>query len=152
VPSPMDFDAVPQVWRVVATFGLVCALTIRFAVNLFKLSDQFPQIERDGARHAPPARYGNWTENLVLLHLSPSKFGEYVDKVLPVGAVLGKLFLVQAWTSKLVNQEEAEFCSVRGCFDERGGRRVAALGTRAGCSCTLTFDQKALRLSGFEFP
>jgi len=29
---------------------------------------------------------------------------------------------------------------------------IAALGTRAGCSCTLTFDQKALRLSGFEFP
>jgi len=46
----------------------------------------FP-IERDGARHAVPARYGNWTENLVLLHLSPRKFGKYVDKVLPVGAV-----------------------------------------------------------------
>ena len=29
---------------------------------------------------------------------------------------------------------------------------IAALGMRAGCSCTLTFDQKALRLSGFEFP
>jgi hypothetical protein len=28
---------------------------------------------------------------------------------------------------------------------------IAALATRAGCSCTLTFDQKALRLSGFEF-
>ena len=27
---------------------------------------------------------------------------------------------------------------------------IAALGTKAGC-CTLTFDQKALRLSGFEF-
>jgi predicted nucleic-acid-binding protein len=27
---------------------------------------------------------------------------------------------------------------------------IAALGARAGCSCTLTFDQKALRLSGFE--
>ena len=29
---------------------------------------------------------------------------------------------------------------------------IAALGSRAGCSCTLTFDRKALRLSGFEFP
>jgi predicted nucleic-acid-binding protein len=29
---------------------------------------------------------------------------------------------------------------------------IAALGTTAGCSCTLTFDQKALRLPGFEFP
>ena len=29
---------------------------------------------------------------------------------------------------------------------------MAALGTRAGCSCTLTFGQKALRISGFEFP
>jgi predicted nucleic-acid-binding protein len=27
---------------------------------------------------------------------------------------------------------------------------IAALGTRAGCSCTLTFDQKAARVSGFE--
>jgi predicted nucleic-acid-binding protein len=29
---------------------------------------------------------------------------------------------------------------------------IAALGTRVGCSCTLTFNQKALRLPGFEFP
>jgi predicted nucleic-acid-binding protein len=29
---------------------------------------------------------------------------------------------------------------------------IAALGRRAGCSRTLTFDQKALRLPGFEFP
>jgi predicted nucleic-acid-binding protein len=29
---------------------------------------------------------------------------------------------------------------------------IAALGTRAGCSGTLTFDQKALRLPGFELP
>jgi len=27
---------------------------------------------------------------------------------------------------------------------------IAALGRRAGCSCTLTFDQRALRLAGFE--
>ena len=29
---------------------------------------------------------------------------------------------------------------------------IAALGARANCSCTLTFDQKALRLPGFELP
>jgi predicted nucleic-acid-binding protein len=29
---------------------------------------------------------------------------------------------------------------------------IAALGARAGCPCTLTFDQKALRLPGFESP
>ena len=29
---------------------------------------------------------------------------------------------------------------------------IAALGARANCSCTLTFDQKALRLPGFERP
>src|SRR5208282_763744 len=29
---------------------------------------------------------------------------------------------------------------------------IAALGARARCSRTLTFDQKALRLSGFELP
>jgi predicted nucleic-acid-binding protein len=29
---------------------------------------------------------------------------------------------------------------------------IAALGTRAGCSCTLTFDRKALRLPDFKLP
>ena len=29
---------------------------------------------------------------------------------------------------------------------------IAALGARANCSCTLTVDQKALRLPGFELP
>jgi predicted nucleic-acid-binding protein len=29
---------------------------------------------------------------------------------------------------------------------------IAALGVRAGCSCTLTFDHKAARLRGFELP
>jgi predicted nucleic-acid-binding protein len=29
---------------------------------------------------------------------------------------------------------------------------IAGLGARASCSCTLTFDQKALRLPGFELP
>jgi len=29
---------------------------------------------------------------------------------------------------------------------------IAALGAKAVCSCTLTFDQKALRMSGFKLP
>ena len=29
---------------------------------------------------------------------------------------------------------------------------IAALGARVGCSSTLTFDRKALRLPGFELP
>ena len=29
---------------------------------------------------------------------------------------------------------------------------IAGLGARVGCSCTLTFDHKAARLSGFELP
>jgi len=29
---------------------------------------------------------------------------------------------------------------------------IAALGSKAGCSFTLTFDQKALRITGFETP
>jgi len=29
---------------------------------------------------------------------------------------------------------------------------IAGLGAKAGCSCTLTFDHKALRLPGFELP
>jgi len=29
---------------------------------------------------------------------------------------------------------------------------IAGLGARMGCSCTLTFDQKALRIPGFERP
>ena len=29
---------------------------------------------------------------------------------------------------------------------------IAALGARASCSCTLTFDHKALRLPGFQPP
>jgi len=29
---------------------------------------------------------------------------------------------------------------------------IAALGTSAGCSCTLTFDRRALRLPGFKLP
>jgi predicted nucleic-acid-binding protein len=29
---------------------------------------------------------------------------------------------------------------------------IAAVGAKAGCTCTLSFDQKVLRLPGFEAP
>jgi predicted nucleic-acid-binding protein len=32
------------------------------------------------------------------------------------------------------------------------GALTAALGAKSGCSCTLTFNRKALRLPGFELP
>jgi predicted nucleic-acid-binding protein len=37
----------------------------------------------------------------------------------------------------------------RGSFSDA---LIAALGTKAGCSHTLTFDQKAARLPGFKLP
>ena len=37
----------------------------------------------------------------------------------------------------------------RGSFADAA---IGALGEKAKCSCTLTFDEKALRLSRFEFP
>jgi predicted nucleic-acid-binding protein len=54
----------------------------------------------------------------------------------------------------LVVENEQEVFSAMVAF--KGGQGsfaaaiIAALGTRAGCSCTLTFDQKALRLAAFE--
>jgi len=58
-------------------------------------------------------------------------------------------------TDVLVVENEQEVFSAmialkqgRGSFADAV---IAALGTRAGCSRTLTFDHKALRLSGFEF-
>jgi predicted nucleic-acid-binding protein len=50
------------------------------------------------------------------------------------------------------NEQEVFTASValkegRGSFADAV---IAALGTRANCSCTLTFDRKALRLPGYE--
>lgn len=40
-------------------------------------------------------------------------------------------------------------CSRPGSF---ANALIGALGVRAGCACTLTFDKAALRLPGFELP
>jgi len=55
----------------------------------------------------------------------------------------------------VVENEQQIFSAMIALKDGQGSFAdavIAALGTRAGCSCTLTFNQKALRLPGFEFP
>ena len=55
----------------------------------------------------------------------------------------------------LVENEQEVFTAMIALKEGKGSFAdavIAALGSRAGCSCTLTFDRKALRLSGFEFP
>jgi predicted nucleic-acid-binding protein len=55
----------------------------------------------------------------------------------------------------VVENEQEVFSAMIALKDGQGSFAdavIAALGTRAGCSSTLTFDQQALRLPGFEFP
>jgi predicted nucleic-acid-binding protein len=55
----------------------------------------------------------------------------------------------------VVENEQEVFSAMIALKDGQGSFAdavIAALGTRAGCSYTLTFDQKALRLPDFEFP
>jgi predicted nucleic-acid-binding protein len=55
----------------------------------------------------------------------------------------------------LVENEQEIFTAMIALKEGQGSFAdavIAALGSRAGCSCTLTFDRKALRLSGFESP
>ena len=59
-------------------------------------------------------------------------------------------------TDVLVVENEQEVFSAMIALKEGQGSFadavIAALGRKAGCSCTLTFHRKALRLSVFEFP
>jgi len=53
----------------------------------------------------------------------------------------------------VVESEQDVFTAMIALKEGRGGfadALIAALGDRAGCSCTLTFDRRALGLSGFE--
>lgn len=55
----------------------------------------------------------------------------------------------------VVESEQEIFIAMIALKDGRGSfsdALIAALGARAGCSSTLTFDQKALRISGFKSP
>ena len=59
-------------------------------------------------------------------------------------------------TDVLVVENEQEVFTAMIALKEGHGSfadaLIAALGARMGCSCTLTFDRKALRLAGFELP
>ncbi len=55
--------------------------------------------------------------------------------------------------SLVVEDEQDVFTAMIALKEGRGSfadALIAALGARAGCSRTLTFDRKALRISGFE--
>jgi predicted nucleic-acid-binding protein len=55
----------------------------------------------------------------------------------------------------VVENEQEVFTAMIALKDGRGSFAdavIAVLGARMGCSCTLTFDRKALRLAGFELP
>jgi predicted nucleic-acid-binding protein len=55
----------------------------------------------------------------------------------------------------VVENEQEVFTAMIALKDGQGSFAdavIAALGARMGCSCTLTFDRKALRLAGFELP
>ena|ERR1700730_1705424 len=55
----------------------------------------------------------------------------------------------------VVENEQEVFTAMIALKDGRASFAdavIAALGARMGCSCTLTFDRKALRFPGFELP
>jgi predicted nucleic-acid-binding protein len=55
----------------------------------------------------------------------------------------------------LVESEQHVFTAMIALKEGRGSfadALIGALGDKAGCSRTMTFDQKALRLPGFELP
>lgn len=52
----------------------------------------------------------------------------------------------------VIENEQEVFAAMTALAEGRGGfadALVAALGTRAGCTATLTFDRRAVRLPGF---
>jgi predicted nucleic-acid-binding protein len=69
-----------------------------------------------------------------------------------IAMVLERLLQVES----LVVQSEHEVFSAMIALKEGKGAfadaLIAALGARAGCRATLTFDRKALRLPGFQHP
>jgi predicted nucleic-acid-binding protein len=55
----------------------------------------------------------------------------------------------------VVENEQEVFTAMIALKDGQGSFAdavIGALSARMGCSCTLTFDRKALRLPGFELP
>jgi predicted nucleic-acid-binding protein len=69
-----------------------------------------------------------------------------------VAAVIERL--LQADTIVVENEQQV-FTAMIALKEGKGSFAdavIVALGSRAGCSFTLTFDQKALRLQGFRLP
>jgi predicted nucleic-acid-binding protein len=57
--------------------------------------------------------------------------------------------------SLVIENEQEVFTATVALKEGRGSfadALIGALGVRAGCACTLTFDKTALRLPGFELP
>ncbi len=73
-------------------------------------------------------------------NLSPKEIAAAVERMLQTEVLL-------------VENEQEVFVAMVALREGRGSfadALIAALGVRAGCKYTLTFDHKALRLSGFE--
>ena len=61
--------------------------------------------------------------------------------------------MLQAETLVVENEQEvfSAIIALKDGWGEFADAVIAALGTEAGCSCTFTFDRKALRLAEFGF-
>ena len=61
--------------------------------------------------------------------------------------------MLQAETLVVDNEQQvfSAMTAVKDGWGEFADAVIAALGTKAGCSCTFTFDRKALRLAEFGF-
>ena len=70
---------------------------------------------------------------------SPDRIAEAIERILQADVLV-------------VENEQEVFTAMTALKEGRGSfadALIAALGARAGCSTTLTFDRKALRLPGF---
>jgi predicted nucleic-acid-binding protein len=74
---------------------------------------------------------------------------------LTIHEIVGAIERVLQTDVLVVENEQAVFTAMIALKEGQGSFAdtvIAALGARMGCSCTLTFDRKALRLPGFELP
>lgn len=74
---------------------------------------------------------------------------------LPLGAIALAIESILQVETLIVENEQEVFTATIALKDERGSfadALIGALGAKAGCSQTLTFDKKAARLPGFAMP
>jgi predicted nucleic-acid-binding protein len=75
-----------------------------------------------------------------IFNLSPREIAATLERMLQIETLL-------------IQHEQEVFTAMIALKERRGSfadALIAALGAKAGCKHTLTFDQKALRLAGFE--